>query len=157
MSGWLYLSEPLQAFNSTEIKTISSLADRSHLWLSELSEAGCQAIVINVAVSLYSHIQDVDRLILDALDDIANRCLHSKIHIQVYDQPVRRGGLFLSPCCPLHHTEQDCLPLERLDLGEESRRSSSTRLLCSWRGGKIIHAINHACYISPPIEGTYPG
>lgn len=120
------------------------VVDRSHLWLSELSEIGCQAIVINVAVGLYSHIQDMDRLILDTLGDKANthfilRCTV----IQVNDWPLTIRSLFSSPCCPLHHTGQDYLPLGRLDLGEESQRSSLTRLICSCRRRKITHAINH--------------
>lgn len=52
----------------------------------------------------------------------------------VRPKPFKTGGrgLPLSPCCPLLHTGQDSLPPGRLDSSEESRRSSSTRLLCSW-------------------------
>lgn len=56
--------------------------------------------------------------------------------IQVNYQPVSIKSLLSSPCCPLHHTGQGYLPLGRLDLGEESPRSSSTGLLCSCRGEK---------------------
>lgn len=52
---------------------------------------------------------------------------------QVNDQTVTITGLLSSPCCPLRRTGQDCLPLGRLDLEEESQRSSSTRLLCSYK------------------------
>lgn len=81
--------------------------------------------------------------------------------IQVNDQPVTSRGLFLSPCCLLHHTGQDYLPLGRLDLGEGSRRSSSTRLLYFCRGEKKKKKKRDTPLImlvllSPPTEGIYP-
>lgn len=60
----------------------------------------------------------------------------------------KRGGrgFFFPPCCPLLRTEQDSLPLERLDLEEESRRSSSTRHLCScWRQWSVSKSIILVC------------
>lgn len=38
------------------------------LWQCELSEHGCQAIVIDVPVCLDGYVQDVDRFVLDTLD-----------------------------------------------------------------------------------------
>lgn len=82
---------------------------------------------------------------------------HFKI-IQVNDQPVTSIGLFSSPCCPLHHTGQDYLPLGRLDLGEESRRSSSAHHLCSCEGRKTINRHQSLCFVMlpPNTEGIFP-
>lgn len=129
---------------SAVIKRNKFVVDCSHLRLGELPEHGCQSIVINVAVGLYSHIQDMDRLILDTLNYRANtnflyRCTVS----QVNDEVVTIKGLLSSPCCPLRHTEQDYLPLGSLDLGEESQKSSSTHLVCSCERGKITHLVSH--------------
>lgn len=58
---------------------------------------------------------------------------------RVNDQIVTITGLLSSPCCPLHRTGQDYLPLGRLDLEEESQRSSSTRPLCSCKKNGKSH------------------
>lgn len=104
--------------------------DSSHLWLSELPEHGCQTVVISVTVGLYSHIQDMDRLILDTLvykgkTHFIQSCTVAEV------KEVTTRTLISSPCCHLHHTAQDFLLLGRLDLEEESQRSSSTHPLCS--------------------------
>lgn len=39
----------------------------AHLWLSELSEARCKAVVVRVAVGLDGHVQDVDGLVQHTL------------------------------------------------------------------------------------------
>lgn len=40
-----------------------------HLRLGKFPEAGCQAVILDVTVSLNSNVQDMDRLIQDALED----------------------------------------------------------------------------------------
>lgn len=44
--------------------------------MGKFSEAGCQAVIIDVTVSLNSNVQDMDRLIQDALED------HRRTHQQ---------------------------------------------------------------------------
>lgn len=98
----------------------------------------------------------MDRLVLNTLDDKENTHTFPFLRsaaMQVNECSVTFRSLFSSPCCPLHHTGQDYLPLGRLDSGEESQRSSSTRLLCSCRGGNkrnnthIIHTCNIVSYL----------
>lgn len=103
-------------------------ADDSHLWLSELSEAGCQAVVIDVAVGLYRHIQDMDRLVLDTLDDKANPHYHSKENSHT--------GRWLSEVCSPHlvvlFTIQDRI----------------TSLWEGWTWGRGVgEAAQHVCYV----------
>lgn len=57
--------------------------EKYHLRLSEFSEIGSQAVVTNVAVSLYSYVQDMDRLIQDALEDNTRTHQESRLHCPV--------------------------------------------------------------------------
>lgn len=101
----------------------------------------------------------MDRLVLNTLDDKENTHTFPFLRsaaMQVNECSVTFRSLFSSPCCPLHHTGQDYLPLGRLDSGEESQRSSSTRPLCSCRGGNKrnnTHII-HTCNIVSSLQMT---
>lgn len=57
--------------------------EKYHLRLSEFSEAGSQTVITNVAVSLYSYVQDMDRLIQDALEDNTRTHQESRLHCPV--------------------------------------------------------------------------
>lgn len=66
-----------------------------------------------------------------------------QLHISLERSRFSRGGQgqacdsrFSSPWSPLPRRGQDCLLLERLDLAEESQRSSSERRKCSCKGGE---------------------
>lgn len=148
MSGWDSLCESSPSPSAVIKRNKGLVGDSSHLWLSKLPEHGCQSIVINVTVGLYSHIQYMDRLILGTLDYTANTYFIQRYTVaQVNNELVTIRSLLSSPCCLLHHTEQDYLPLGSLDLGEESQRSSSTRLLCSCEREKSYMPFNHTCDI----------
>lgn len=56
------------------------LRRENHLRLGEFSEAGCQTVIINVTVSLDSNVQDMDRLIQDALEDHRRTHQKAKLH-----------------------------------------------------------------------------
>lgn len=51
-----------------------------NLRLSEFSEAGCKAVITNVTVGLYGYVQDMDRLIQDALKDNTVTRQKSRLH-----------------------------------------------------------------------------
>lgn len=139
MSGWQYLSEPFQAFNSLlkwgEIKPCCWPLPTFD-WVNSRKLAARPSSSVSLSVFMATFKMWIgSSWTLWMTKQIHIFILRYTI-IQVNDQPVTSRGLFLSPCCPLHHKGQDYLPLGRLDLGEGSRRSSSTRLLYSCRGGK---------------------